>query len=91
MSDDYKETILPDAFKDLPKTIPVIWDYRWDEIIGSAVVNADGTATFTITDPRVIRAIEQDHLRDLRSMSIHHEPAVPKVKLDPAYMERPKG
>jgi hypothetical protein len=40
--------------------IPVIWGYFFDEVIGAALIEDDGSVTMRITDPRIKQIIEQD-------------------------------
>jgi hypothetical protein len=57
-------------------TVPIVWGYFLDEVIGSAVVEADGTVTMTLTDPRIKDIVEADKLRGL---CISHRPALARL------------
>ena len=57
------------------QTVPIVWGYFLDEVIGSAIVEDDGTVTMKIVDPRIKNIVEADRLRGL---SLSHRPATPK-------------
>lgn len=51
------DRIAPGAFGKKPITVPVTYEFDRSNIVGAAVVNPDGTATFTITDQKFIDAM----------------------------------
>lgn len=56
--------------------VPVIWGYAFDDVIGGAIIEEDGTVTFTITDPRIIELVKKD--RKIEAVSLYNTPAIRK-------------
>lgn len=71
------EVIMPGAIKPA-KNVPVIFGYNTDELVGSAVVQEDGTAVITLTDQRLIELLKPINNRDIQGLSIYINPASPK-------------
>lgn len=58
--------------------VPVIWNYDFSEVIGSATVSEDGTVTFAITDPKMVELIKKERECTI-AISLSHTPAVRSV------------
>lgn len=55
--------------------VPVVFNYSYDEIIGFADIQDDGTALITITDSRLVGLIAQDKKDTLTALSVTFTPA----------------
>lgn len=74
---DSGNDLLEDQYESIEcpsKTVAVIWSYDYARIIGSANVDDKGNVTITLTDPRIVEAVNQDKLR---ALSIGLTPARP--------------
>jgi hypothetical protein len=61
----------------MSKRVPIVWSYLFDEVIGSAVFEDDGSVTMRFTDSRLRELIEQEQKDNVKAFSISHRPAVP--------------
>jgi hypothetical protein len=57
--------------------VPVIWGYFFDEVIGSAVIEDDGTVTMRLVDPRIKILVEQGKKDFVKGISLSNKPGIP--------------
>lgn len=56
-------------------TVPLVWNFQYDQVIGSAHVLPNGTVEMVVTDPKLAHNLKRD---TLSGVSINPEPAVEK-------------
>lgn len=56
---------------------PVIFGYEFDDLVGAADIQPDGSVVIRLTDPRICAAFVAAKQDDISTLTIHHSPVKP--------------
>lgn len=58
---------------------PVILHYKYDEVVGAAVIEPDGSVSIKLVDPRVCYYFKSEKENSIQGFTLIHNPGIPET------------